>query len=323
MTTRYLVIDANNMLYRAYHGAMDEDVDTTISRCHHSALLTMNTIFKKYKADDIVLAFDHSSWRKIYTSDKNPDRVTHEKYKGGRRKNKTESELARLKVFDQHVTEFYEMMKEHTSMIVLRKKHLEADDLIACFVQGHPDDKHIVLSADKDFLQLLRQPNVFLIDPKTEKERTLADWDFDADFFMVEKCIRGEGKQGDNVMSSYPRLRKNKIRDAMKDEYAMTQIMQHTFEVEYIDEKTNEFIRREYKTEDVFKENQILMDLTMQPEYIRELADKEIANSKANRGRYHRFNFLKYCRRYGLDEIQHNIDYFTPMLNTKRKLADA
>lgn len=312
----YLVVDANNLLYRSFYGTLSDDVMTTVSACHYSALTSMQYMFKKYKASDIILAFDDSSWRKIYTNNENPDKITHKLYKGGRRKNKTESELAQLAIFDSHVREFYSMMKENTAMCCVRSKYLEADDIIAVFVQERPDDKHIIISRDNDYLQLLRQPNVFIIDPNTQKEKDLSKWDYDADYFIFEKCIRGEGSDGDNVQSAYPKLRSTKIKAALKDNYLLNEIMEHEFEVEFFD-TDGTLVKKKYVTKELFKENQLLMDLRMQPEGIRKRTSNAIADAMENRGKYYRHSFLKYCGKYGLDELAKDIDKFVPILTGK------
>jgi 5'-3' exonuclease len=37
----------------------------------------------------------------------------------------------------------------------LQDKQLEADDLIAGWIQQHPKDKHVIISSDSDFAQLV------------------------------------------------------------------------------------------------------------------------------------------------------------------------
>ena len=37
----------------------------------------------------------------------------------------------------------------------MQHKQLEADDLIAGWVQAHPNDNHVIISTDGDFAQLL------------------------------------------------------------------------------------------------------------------------------------------------------------------------
>jgi len=42
---------------------------------------------------------------------------------------------------------------------MMRHPQLEADDLIAGWVQAHPNDNHVIISTDGDFAQLIA-PNV-------------------------------------------------------------------------------------------------------------------------------------------------------------------
>ena len=149
-----LIIDANNLLYRAFFAQIDEKEDIAVAMCHHSALWLMLKYYKEYPSDEIVVAFDSYSWRKLYTKDLSKC-VTYKKYKGHRRQNLTTSQQKKLEKFDKHVDEFYEILKTQTSVLVLREKYLEADDLIAGYIQANPDRKHILITSDKDYIQLL------------------------------------------------------------------------------------------------------------------------------------------------------------------------
>jgi hypothetical protein len=208
------------------------------------------------------------------------------------------------------------MFKERSGLIALKRKYLEADDLIAGFVQKYPDDKHIIVSSDKDFIQLLSNGNVTLIDPHSDKPRSLEEWDYDAGYFIFEKCFRGD--IGDNVQSSYPRLRATKIKAAYTDEFAKANIMNHTFGVEELDTE-GKLKTYTYKTKDLYEENQLLMDLTKQPEYIRELIDSTIEIAINNRGKYNYFEFVKFCGKYELIAILNNVSKYSALLSGKGK----
>lgn len=314
----FLILDASNIMYRSFFANKDADEDVTIGMCHHMALMSMNKYYRKYQSDDVILAFDNYSWRKAYT--KNPDKcLTYKKYKGTRRQNLTKKEEERLAKFDEHVQEFMNIMKTKTGCIVLERKYLEADDLIAGFIQAAPDDKHILVSSDNDFIQLMRNPNVTIIDPMTDKPKSLADWNFDADYFMFEKCIRGDA--GDNVMSSYPRIRKTKIEEAYNDPLAKVNVMNHTFVAEYLDPVSGDLIKKEYKTAEVFEENKLLMDLTAQPPGIRKMINETILDALDNRGKFAYFDFLKFCGKYQLDRILKSMDHLTPLLSGRGSFA--
>ena len=307
----YLLIDISNMLYRTFYANIKEHDDILISMCHHSALTSLQYLNKKYQPDEIVAVFDSHSWRKEYTKYAS---ISRKKYKGQRRKDLTDKEQAQLAIFDSHIQEFYEYLRDYTSLIVLKRNLLECDDLIAGFVDMYPDDKHIIISSDKDFMQLLNHQNVKLIEPDKEKERTLLEWNFDHEHFMFEKCLRGD--IGDNVQSSYPRLRKKNIDEAYAgDDFQLANIMAHEFDVEVFDKDGNlEVIH--YKTKELFEENLLLMGLRNQPDDIKHIMTSCIKKAMANRGKFSLIKFMKFCGVHQLDRISANPKPFTKMLNT-------
>ena len=105
----------------------------------------------------------------------------------------------------------------------MQHKQLEADDLIAGWVQAHPNDNHVIISTDGDFAQLVA-PNCkqyngvanvtithegyfndegsLIIDKKTKEAKPAPL----PDFMLFEKCMRGD--TSDNVFSAYPGVRK-------------------------------------------------------------------------------------------------------------------
>lgn len=313
-----VLIDVSNILYRTFFAHLkDNSENINFAMCHHMALTAMNKYYKKVQADQVVMAFDNGSWRKLYTKDLT-ECHTYKRYKGYRRQGLTKKELERFEKFDSQVAEFMSIMKENTGVLVLEKRWLEADDLIAGFIQNNPDDKHYIISADKDYIQLMRNSNVVVIDPITDKNRDLSEWDFDADYFMFEKCIRGD--VSDNVISSYPRVRSNKIKEAYSDDFARTNFMNHVYDVEYLDEVTGDLKTKNYKTEDVFLENKLLMDLTAQPDHIKDMINQALEDCDKNRGKFDYFLFLKYCGRTGLDNIAKSINNFTSLLSGQKTL---
>lgn len=314
MKKRSLIIDANNILYRTFFAHSKENLDVLVGMCHHSALWSMLGFYKEYPADEIVIAFDDKSWRKFYTENLD-ECVTDKKYKGERRKNLTESEKQKFAIFDEHVGAFYELLKNETSLLVLKRKYLEADDLIAGYIQNNPDMSHVLISADKDYLQLLGKNDLILIDPDSKKPRSLIDYNNDSDYYMFEKCFRGD--KSDNIMSAYPRLRSTKIKEAYSDNYQRENLMEHTFSM-LINDSEGNIVEKEYKTRDVFEENNFLMNLTSQPDYIRELINKEISESESNRGTFNYFKFIKFCGKHDLKNILGNIESFIPLLSNKR-----
>ena len=301
--TKYLVLDISNLLYRTYYANKGEDDTTLAGLAHHQALLTLNKYFNKYKPDKIVMCFDRKNWRKDYT--KSDECVSGKLYKGNRRKDMTPKEREKYELFLDHLHEFEELMKVHTSVICLAAEGLEADDLAAGFVQLYSaEDEIIVVSTDKDYIQLLGFDNTTLINPANDTERTLEEWGGDAELFMFEKCIRGDA--GDNVQSAYPRVRKTRIMKAWDDPLELVNMMQ---------EKWTNQLGKELMVKDVFKENQILMDLRKQPEPWRGLIKDTIVNEMENPGKYSYFHFLRFLGKYDMSKVAGNAEAFTSMLS--------
>ena len=306
---RYLIFDVSNMLHKTFYAYNTEDDITIAGMAIQSALTTLNKYYKIYNPDKIVMAFDRPSWRISYT--KSDKCVSGLLYKGERRKDQTESQIAKYKLFKQHVADFEELIKENTSIISLARVGLEADDLISgcvqLFTMDDDNNEVIIVSADKDFMQLLRYDNVYLIDPATGDERTLKEYNNDADLFMFEKCFRGEGKSGDNVQSAYPRLRKTKIIEAYNDEFARNNLMNHEW-VHPVSEKT-------FRVGDIFKENQLLMDLEAQPDNIAVDIINTIESEMKRDRKFNFFKFIKFCGDNGLKKVVDGSDLYIEMLS--------
>jgi hypothetical protein len=277
-----------------------------------TAFYKLNGWYRQFDPDEVVVTFDAYSWRKIFTADLSKC-VTNKKYKGHRRTDKTPKELRLFAKLDEHIQEFADMLKDRSRIIVLQQEGLEGDDLMAAWVQMHRDDENIVISGDKDMMQLLRYEGVIVVDPADDKHRSLEDWGGDADLFVFEKCIRGEAKTNDNIQSAYPRLRRTKILKAYEDEYVMTEVMNHTFtQLEELPDGSHEEI--EYKTLDIVNENITLMSLRHQPKAIKVLMVEEVERGKVNRGRYNHMKFLSYCTKNDLQAIVGKVEDFVPLL---------
>jgi len=309
-----LIFDGNNILYRTFfaNNKSGEPDEVVVGLCIHSALTTMNMYYRKYSPCNMVMVFDTTSWRKEYTSDLSKC-VTNKKYKGYRRADKTPKELRMFELLDEHITEFADMLIEMTGVMVLRRNLLEGDDLMAAYVQMHRDEENIIISGDKDMMQLLRYVNVQVIDPAKGKARTLDEWNGCPDAFMFEKCIRGETKTNDNIQSSYPRLFRVKILKALSDPFLFENIMNHEFkQLEKLSD--GEYGDVKYKTRELFHENEVLMDLRKQPRVILKEMVRAVVAAKASKGRYNHVKFLQYCTRNELEKIRDKADDFVPML---------
>ena len=181
---------------------------------------------------------------------------------------------------------------------------LEADDLIAGFAEIYSDnDKVIVITADKDMMQLLRYENVTLVDPTTGDHRTLQEWNNDADFFMFSKQLRGD--VGDNVQSAYPRLRATKIKEAYDDPFKRTNLLKETW---------TDQSGRTLEVGLLFEENELLMNLFKQPTCIRRKIFETIEDGMSHTGKFSHFQFLKILGKHQLKNVSKNFESFIPLL---------
>lgn len=302
---KYLIIDISNILNRCYFVNKHEDSETLIGMVFHSTLNMLNRYFREHKPDKMILAFDKNSWRKDYTlSEACYSKLV---YKGLRNKDMTAREREHYDLFKNSINDFEKLIKEHSSIICMSGEDLEADDIIAGCVQAFADDNEIIIiSSDKDFLQLLINGNISIINPDTDKKRDLEEFDNDPKYYMFYKCIRGEkGDQKDNIEQCYPRLREDKIKIAYKNPYKFEEIMHHTWD---------HVNGRKMEVRKLFNENKLLMDLTCQPEHIREKIAVAIIEGFENIGKFSFTEFLQFCGDYKLIRIAESYKNYKELL---------
>lgn len=302
---KYLVFDMSNLLYRTFFAHHTEDDVTIAGLATHSALITLNKYYREQKPDKIVAAFDRTSWRKEYTASE--DCLSKKPYKGNRRQTMTPAQKIKYAQFVSHLNDFETLVTEHTTIITLAGAGLEADDVMAGFVQVQtldPENEITIVSQDKDMMQLLRFPNVKLLDPASGKFRTLEEWDNDPDYFMFFKCIRGDA--GDNVASAYPKVRETRIKKAYTDAFEKANLMNETWKG--VD-------GREFVVKDLYKENQLLMDLSMQPDDIQLLTVKTVLEGLKTSKKFSYFHFMKFLGKYELKKVAEQADNFVPLLS--------
>ncbi len=143
--------------------------------------------FKEY--EEVVIATDSRSWRK--------DVFPY--YKANRKLAKDNSGLD-WKAIHESLNKIREEIKEHFSYKVIHVDGAEADDIIAwvCREEKTSDKKILILSGDKDFIQLQTQKGVKQYDPIRKKFLT----DPAPEKFLYEHILRGDSGDGiPNVLS--------------------------------------------------------------------------------------------------------------------------
>ncbi len=303
----YLLFDISNLLFRSFHANPTESDETIAGLSIFMAMQTLNKYYKQYKPrKKVVMAFDRHSWRKSYTAEHDFLKP----YKGNRRQDMTAAQRAKFERFLHHLKEFEALIINHTTIVTLFGDRLEADDLIAGFVQQERDDNVVIITADSDMAQLLKYDNVELISPITDKpQATLDKYYGDAEYYLFFKCVRGDAS--DNVMSAYPRVQATKIKEVYNnaldgDGYKY---------INFMNEKWTDQNKREFTVGEMFKHNQILIDLECQPDDIKKLISEVIETELALKKHFSYFHILKFIGKYKLKKLADNIDNFVPMLS--------
>ena len=138
----------------------------------------------KHEFSEMIIACDAgNNWRKqIFPY-----------YKANRRKNREKSEINWTAVFET-LNKVRDELKDYFPYRVIRVDGAEADDIIGSLAQtyGNTNEKILILSGDKDFVQLQAFMNVQQFDPVQKKWRKTND----VDKFMKEHIIRGDAGDG-------------------------------------------------------------------------------------------------------------------------------
>lgn len=153
-----LIIDFHNLVYRtvnvAHHQAPDDEDFL------YWKYLIMNSLFaslKQFKPSKVIIAIDSSnSWRKEIYSD----------YKAHRKEQRDKSKIDYDK-FHKVLNVFQDSLKkEFSNIYFIKVDKCEGDDVIATICKERLlDYKKIIVSGDKDFVQLLQYKNIKLYNP--------------------------------------------------------------------------------------------------------------------------------------------------------------
>ena len=211
----YVLVDTANTFFRARH-VIRGNLTDKVGMAFHITLSSLRKVWQDFDGSHVVFCLEGRSWRKDF----------YEPYKRNRsdaRAALTASQQEEEEVFWEMFDEFKNFVGEKTNCTVLQHPELEADDLIAGWIQSHPNDNHVIISTDGDFAQLIA-PNVRqyngvsnttitpegyftdkgkpVIDKKTGEPKAAPD----PAFMLFEKCMRGD--TSDNVFSAFPGVRK-------------------------------------------------------------------------------------------------------------------
>ena len=325
---KYLIVDTANTFFRARHSASRQsDTWDKLGFAVHVTLSSVNKAWRDHKADHVVFCLEGRSWRKDF----------YEPYKKNRavaRQALTEAQAEEDTLFWEAFDSLKTFLDEKTNCTVMRHSNLEADDLIAGWVQAHPDDEHVIVSSDTDFHQLLasnvQQYNgvadelhtlegIFdkrgklVLDKKTKEPKQIPE----PQWILFEKCMRGDST--DNVFSAYPGVRKkgtkNKIglleafEDRNKKGFNWNNLML---------QRWTDHNGVEHRVLDDYERNRILVDLTAQPDEVKQQIATTIAEGKVSRKRpMVGAQFLKFCGKYDLVKLSEHSQQYAEFLGAE------
>ena len=320
---KYILVDTANTFFRARHiirGNLNEKIGMAL----HVTFNSIRKAWNDFDADHVVFCLEGRSWRKDFYA-------PYKRNRSDARAVLTAAQQEEEEVFWETFDEFKTFIEGKTNCTVLHNENLEADDLIAGWVQAHPKDEHIIISTDGDFAQLVA-PNVTqyngvsnttikhdgyfddkgkrVIDKKSGKEKEAPN----PQWLLFEKCMRGD--TSDNVFSAYPGVRvkgtKNKVglqeafADKDKKGYSWNNMML---------QRWTDHDGVEHRVLEDYQRNVVLCDLTAQPGNIRSIINDVIEDAMTPKDVSQvGMRLMKFCAKWDMQRIADQAQlYATPL----------
>jgi 5'-3' exonuclease len=327
MSKTYILVDTANTFFRARH-VVRGDTNDKVGMSIHTVLGSVRKAWRDFKGDHVIFCLEGRSWRKDF----------YEPYKRQRaeaRAAQSPREAEEDRVFWETFDQFKDFVINKTNSTVLHHPQLEADDLIAGWIQSHPNDNHVIISTDGDFAQLIA-PNVRqyngvmeittthegyvdakgnpVVDKKTKQVKAAPD----PSWLLFEKCMRGD--TSDNIFSAYPGVRekgtKNKIglREAFADRESKGYSWNNMMLQRWTDHEGIE-----HRVKEDYERNVLLCDLSAQPDNIKDLIRQAINDEIGKEKNIPQvgIRLLKFCAEYDLQKISEQVQSYAEPLNAR------
>ena len=326
----YIIVDTANTFFRARH-VVRGDASEKVGMSLQIILNSVRKAWRDFGGKHVVFCLEGRSWRKDY----------YEPYKRQRaeaRAAHSPREAEEEKIFWETFDQFKEFITDKTNCTVLQHPQLEADDLIAGWIQSHPTADHVIISTDGDFAQLIA-PNVKqyngvtqittthegyfdekgkpVVDKKTKQVKAAPD----PQWLLFEKCMRGD--TSDNIFSAYPGVRekgtKNKIglREAFADRNTKGYNWNNMMLQRWTDHESVE-----HRVLDDYTRNVKLCDLTAQPDEIKTIIKETIDTATGANKNISQvgIRLLKLCAEYDLQKVSEQVQSYADPLNARYTL---
>ena len=245
-----------------------------------NSLRGFNLKFKSQYGDKIVLCADAGDpWRRdIFPN-----------YKHARRKGRVDSATDWDNIFNM-ITEIKNEIAENFPYVMMYIEKAEADDIIATLVK-HIDEPIIIISGDKDFVQLQTKSNVKQYSPI---QKVFVGEGLDPKKFLHEQIIKGDRSDGiPNILSP--------------DDIFLTKEKQRPINKKRLDEwSTVASIPLGSETSKYYQRNKTLIDLSCIPEEL----ERTIINTYRDYKIPSRSKLLPYFMEHKLKALMTNIGDF-------------
>ena len=328
----YILVDTANTFFRARH-VINGDADIKLGMAFHITLNSIRKAWRDFDGSHVIFCLEGRSWRKDYYA-------PYKRNRAEARAAHTEKEAEEDKVFWEAFDTFKEFVTEKTNCTVMQHPQLEADDLIAGWIQSHPHDNHVIVSTDTDFLQLIA-PNVkqyngitettithegffddkgkSVIDKKTQEPKAAPN----PEWLLFEKCMRGD--TSDNVFSAYPGVRtkgsKNKVglTEAFEDRNAKGYAWNNLMLQKWADHEG-----KEHRVLEDYQRNRQLIDLSAQPDDIKKIIAETITTAIGANKNISQvgIRLIKFCNLYDLKKIADQAQSYAEPLNARYIMAE-
>jgi len=326
----YILVDTANTFFRARH-VIRGDADIKIGMAFHITLNSIRKAWKDFEGKHVVFCLEGRSWRKDYYA-------PYKRNRSDARAALTATEQEEDKLFWEAFDTFKEFITDKTNCTVLQHPQLEADDLIAGWIQSHPNDSHVIISTDTDFEQLIA-PNVKqyngvsettithegyfdekgkrIKDKKTGEEKAAPN----PEWLLFEKCMRGD--TSDNVFSAYPGVRtkgtskKVGLTEAFEDRKSKGFAWNNLMLQRWTDHEG-----QEHRVLEDYNRNRQLIDLTAQPDDIRDIIKNTINTSTTANKDISQvgIRLMKFCNLFDLKKIADQAQSYAEPLNARYTL---
>ena len=229
---------------------------------------------------EVVLTWDSKhSWRRDYFPE----------YKASRRKAREESDLDWEDIFGT-LNKIRNEIKQNFPYKYLEVFGAEADDIIGFLCEENKNEKIMIISGDKDFIQLQKYPNVTQWSPITKKQVN----GFDPTIYLKEHILKGDTSDGvPNILSP-----DNTFVDGLRQRPLSRKKIQSWLLGGGSD--WNDEVKRN------FQRNSTLIDLSRTPEELKNQIRLEYNNAPHG----DRSKLLNYFMKNKLKELTENIGEF-------------